>query len=144
MLKEMCLVQIHTDSVACPCSTDAASTREAQSVTYLLYLGTVKVPATDLVIAREHVHWHHTDGQGHCADNHLPRMRCHQETVHTEQMGQHDATGLTNKTNAMWVSSFIPLAVDDLSFLFFSTWSHLLKQRLHCQHGAWCCCDVTF
>ena len=67
------------------------------SFTHLLCFGAVKVPSTDLVIASEHVHGHHTDGEGDSANDHLPGVGGHQEAVHTEQTGQHGATELLNK-----------------------------------------------
>lgn len=71
------------------------------SITHLLCFGAVKVPATDLVIASEHVHGHHTDGEGDCANDHLPGVGGHQEAMHTEQTGQHGATVLPNNTSTV-------------------------------------------
>lgn len=71
------------------------------SLTNLLRFGAVKVPAADLVIASEHIHGHHTDGEGDCTYNHLPWMGRHQEAVHTEQTGQHGAVELTNNKSTL-------------------------------------------
>lgn len=67
--------------------------------THLFCFGAVKVPATDLVIASEHVHGHHTDGKGDCANDHLPGVGGHQEAVHTEQTSQHGAAELPMNTS---------------------------------------------
>lgn len=64
--------------------------------TNLFCFRAVKIPSTDLVIASEHVHGHHTDGEGDCANDHLPGVGGHQETMHTEQTGQHGATEFLN------------------------------------------------
>lgn len=61
---------------------------------YLFCFGAVKVPATDLVIASEHVHGHHADGEGHCTHNDLPGVGGHQEAVHAEQTRQHGVAEL--------------------------------------------------
>lgn len=52
-------------------------------------LGAVKVPATNLVIASEHVHRHHADGESHSGHNHLPRMRGHKQAMESEKSAQH-------------------------------------------------------
>lgn len=64
-----------------------------ECTTHLFCLGAVEVPAADLVVAGEHVHGHHADGEGDGADDHLPGVRGHQEAVHTEQVGQHGGDG---------------------------------------------------
>lgn len=61
------------------------------SSTHLLGFGAVEVPATDLVVAGEHVHGHHADGEGDGAHDDLPGVGGHQVAVHTEQTGQHVA-----------------------------------------------------
>ena len=71
--------------------------RPIVSFTHLLCFGAVKVPATDLVVAGEHVHGQHTDGEGDCANDHLPGVGGHQEAVHTEQTGQHGAAELQKR-----------------------------------------------
>lgn len=67
--------------------------------TYLFRFGAVKVPTTDLVVAGEHVHGHHTDGEGHCTHDHLPGVRGHQEAVHTEETRQHGGAELGTDIN---------------------------------------------
>lgn len=66
---------------------------------YLFHFRAVKVPPTDLVVAGEHVHGHHTDGEGHCTHDYLPGVRGHQEAVHTEETRQHGWAELGTDTN---------------------------------------------
>lgn len=56
---------------------------------HLLVFGAVKVPTTNAVIASEHVHGCHADGQSHSGDNHLPGMRGHKQAMESEKSAQH-------------------------------------------------------
>lgn len=75
------------------------------SSTHLLGLWAVEVPAADLVVAGEHVHGHHTDGEGDRANDDLPGVGGHQEAVHAEQTGQHGATGELHNTTSRAMSA---------------------------------------
>lgn len=52
---------------------------------HLLILGAVKVPTTNAVIASEHVHGHHADGESHSGHNHLPGVGGHKQAMESEK-----------------------------------------------------------
>lgn len=56
---------------------------------HLLVFGAVEVPTTNAVIASEHVHGCHADGQSHSGYNHLPGMRGHKQAMESEKSAQH-------------------------------------------------------
>lgn len=73
--------------------------RQVKPPQYLFRFRAVEVPTADLVIAGEHVHGHHTDGEGHCTHDNLPGVRGHQEAVHTEETRQHGGAELGTDIN---------------------------------------------
>lgn len=59
------------------------------NLTNLLKFWALVIPTTDLVVASEHVHGHHTDGKCHRPHNNFPGMGGHKEAMHTEKSWQH-------------------------------------------------------
>lgn len=75
--------------------------------THLLRSRTVQVPAADLVVASEHVHGHHANGEGDGADDHLPGVRRHQEAMGVEQGAEHGGRELQKHETKIIILSFL-------------------------------------
>lgn len=49
----------------------------------------VKVPTTNAIIASEHVHGHHADGESHSGHNDLPGVGGYKQAMESEKSAQH-------------------------------------------------------